>query len=93
MIDRVIGLLGLALALIFGMTSLAPEGWPKVPAWASYCGVGVGVLLVGIAIGVAVADYRRKPQFADSQSCNFIFIRINAHQPAFHIQTSGVGTT
>ena len=66
MIDRIIGVVGIALALIFGMANLAPEGWPKVPTWASYLGVAVGVLLVGIAIGFAVADYWREPKRADS---------------------------
>jgi len=47
MLDRAIGLLGLALAVIFGVWSLAPEDWPKMPTWAVLLGVGVGLLLIG----------------------------------------------
>ena len=59
MLDRAIGLLGLALALIFGLWSLAPEGWPKMPTWAVLLGVGVGILLVGLATGLVVGEQRK----------------------------------
>jgi hypothetical protein len=58
MLDRAIGLLGLALALIFGLWSLAPEGWPKMPAWLTLTGIAAGILLTGIAIGMLVGEYR-----------------------------------
>jgi hypothetical protein len=57
-LDRAIGLVGLALALILGLWSLAPEGWPKMPAWATLDGIGVGILLVGLAAGLIIADRR-----------------------------------
>jgi hypothetical protein len=59
MLDRGIGILGIALAIIFGVWSLAPEGWPKMPPWASITGVGVGILLVGLAAGLIIGDYRQ----------------------------------
>jgi hypothetical protein len=60
MLDRGIGILGIALAIIFGAWSLAPEGWPKMPTWIALLGVGFGVLLVGLAIGLVIGE-RRKP--------------------------------
>jgi hypothetical protein len=58
MLDRAIGLLGIALALIFGLWSLAPEGWPKMPPWLTIAGVAVGILLIGLAAGLIVGDRR-----------------------------------
>lgn len=60
MLDRAIGLIGLALAIIFGAWSLAPEGWPKMPSWGSLLGVGIGILLVGLAAGL-ILGAQRKP--------------------------------
>jgi len=70
MLDRGIGLLGIALAIIFGVWSLAPEGWPKMPSWASLVGVGLGVLLVGLAAGLIIGDYRQSSagRFVDTAS-------------------------
>jgi len=68
MLDRGIGILGIALALIFGVWSLAPEGWPKMPVWAIQSGLAVGLLLIGLAAGLIIAD-KRNPQgqlFADT---------------------------
>jgi hypothetical protein len=61
MIDRAIGIAGLALAIIFGAWSMAPEGWPKMPSWASLAGVIFGVLLIGIAVGMFVSDQNGAP--------------------------------
>lgn len=52
MLDRAIGILGLALAIIFGVWSLAPDGWPKLPSWAVLAGAGFGILLVGLGGGL-----------------------------------------
>ncbi len=56
MIDRVIGVLGIALAMIFGFWSIAPERFPKVPAWVPFTGVGLGILLVGLAAGLLISN-------------------------------------
>jgi hypothetical protein len=58
MLDRAIGLLGIALALIFGLWSLAPEGWPKMPPWLMLGGIGGGIFLVGAATGLIVSEQR-----------------------------------
>ena len=52
MIDRIIGLVGVALALILGLWSLAPPEWPKMPTWATLAGIAFGILLIGVAIGL-----------------------------------------
>jgi hypothetical protein len=62
MLDRAIGILGIALALIFGLWGLAPEGWPKMPLWLTVLGIGAGVLLFGIAVGMVIADHRNKTE-------------------------------
>src|SRR5271167_4244900 len=59
MLDRAIGILGIAFAIIFGIWSLAPEAWPKMPAWASLTGIGLGILLVGLALGMIFGGYRK----------------------------------
>lgn len=58
MLDRAIGILGVALALIFGLWSLAPDGWPKMPVWLTLTGIGAGILLIGFAGGLLIADQR-----------------------------------
>ena len=50
MIDRAIGLVGIALAIIFGVWSLAPDGWPKMEPWEIQAGLLVGVALIGLAM-------------------------------------------
>jgi hypothetical protein len=59
MLDRGIGILGIALAIIFGAWSLAPEGWPKMPTWIALLGVGIGILLVGLAAGLVIGEQRK----------------------------------
>jgi hypothetical protein len=54
MIDRALTIVGLALAIIFGAWSLAPDGWPKIPYWLSLIGVMAGVLFCGIGIGMVI---------------------------------------
>jgi hypothetical protein len=77
MLDRAIGLFGLALALILGVWGLAPEGWPKMPAWATLSGIGVGILLVGLAAGLIIADRRNVHSIAVVQ------------RPEFHLTVPG----
>ena len=55
MIDRGIGIAGIALALIFGVL---PYFAPRVPKWVSLSGVGVGVFLLGWATGLVVSSDR-----------------------------------
>jgi len=77
MIDRAIGLVGIALAVLFG---LAPFTDFKLPIWATYAGIGLGIWLFGVAVGL-FAGAQRKPgkgpqiietnlflQFSDSHS-------------------------
>jgi hypothetical protein len=59
MLDRALGIIGIALAIIFGFWSLAPEGWPKMPLWALVLGIGIGVLLIGFAAGLITGEYRK----------------------------------
>jgi hypothetical protein len=59
MLDRGIGILGIALAIISGIWSLAPEGWPKVPPGLLFAGLGIGLLLVGLAMGLMIGDLRK----------------------------------
>ncbi len=58
MLDRAIGIFGIALAIIFGVWSLAPEGWPKFPLWAMYTGIGTGIFFAGVSTGLIAAHLR-----------------------------------
>jgi hypothetical protein len=63
MLDRAIGIIGIALALVFGFLPLIPL---KIPVWLTYSGIAVSVFLVGIALGLAWSDYRQvKPTTTD----------------------------
>jgi hypothetical protein len=55
MLDRGIGIAGLALALIFGVL---PYFVPKLPHWISITGIGAGILLLGLSAGLVIADRR-----------------------------------
>lgn len=55
MLDRGIGVAGLALTIIFWAL---PYFVPKLPSWALKLGLGVGVLLLGISVGLVIADQR-----------------------------------
>jgi hypothetical protein len=60
MIDRAIGIIGVALTLI---TAVLQYYWPHLPSWAPWVGVGMGIFLLGLSIGLVVAggsQYRRK---------------------------------
>ncbi len=57
MMDRLIGLLGLAVTLI---AAFAPLRWPQMPEVVSQGGVMLGVLLMGLAVGLMVGDLRAK---------------------------------
>ena len=58
-LDRAIGIFGIALAIIFGFWSIAPEGWPKLPPWALIVGIDFGVLLAGLAVGLIIGEHRK----------------------------------
>ncbi|UDL87977.1 hypothetical protein LGH82_22830 [Mesorhizobium sp. PAMC28654] len=67
MLDRGIGILGLALAIIFGALSLAPEWLPKTPLWIAPTGLGVGVFLIGLAIGLVIGQQRTPIDLSEPQ--------------------------
>ncbi len=55
MLDRGIGIAGIALALIFGVMQYLG---PKLPKGISFTGIGIGILLLGLSAGLAIADRR-----------------------------------
>jgi hypothetical protein len=57
MLDRAIGIVGIALALIFGLVPLTDY---KVPLWLTYTGVALGILLIGIAAGLIFGGSRKR---------------------------------
>jgi hypothetical protein len=59
MIDRAIALIGLAIALILGLYTFAPEGWPKVPPVLTVAGMCIGTLLLGLGAGMMIDEYRK----------------------------------
>lgn len=52
MIDRVIGIIGIALGLI---TAALQYSFPKIPTWIPLTGFGIGILLIGLSVGLALA--------------------------------------
>jgi hypothetical protein len=60
MIDRVIGIVGIALACI---TAVMQYYVPTLPPWAPEVGFGVGVFLLGISVGLLSAGglYKKSP--------------------------------
>jgi hypothetical protein len=58
MIDRAIGFIGIALALL---TVALQYYFPQLPAWAPRVGFGAGIFLFGVSIGlIAAGGLRRK---------------------------------
>ena len=58
MIDRAIGIVGIALALV---TAVLQHYLPKLPSWAPVTGFVVGIFLFGLSVGlVAAGGWRRK---------------------------------
>ncbi len=55
MINRGIGLAGIALTVIFGALQFIQ---PQIPAWISVSGIGIGVFLLGISVGLIWSSRR-----------------------------------
>lgn len=55
MIDRALGVAGIALGLVFAFLQYF---FPSLPSWLLLGGVASGVLLLGVAIGMVIADRR-----------------------------------
>ncbi len=56
MIDRAIGIAGIALGLVFAVLQYF---LPTLPNWFMFGGLGTGVLLFGVSIGIVLADRRQ----------------------------------
>jgi len=52
MFDRGLTIIGISLAILFGILSIKPDSFPKVPSWATYAGLVVGVFLAGLGTGL-----------------------------------------
>src|SRR5271169_1209657 len=48
---RFVGISALALTMILGLWTFAPDSWPTIPTWATIAGIAIGVLVFGIGIG------------------------------------------
>ena len=46
--ERIIGIVGIALAIIFGVL---PFSGLAIPIWLIFIGIGIGILLLGVALG------------------------------------------
>jgi hypothetical protein len=57
MIDRAIGLTGMALGLVFGILQYYV---PQLPAWFSASGIGAGVFLLGLSVGLVASSSPKK---------------------------------
>lgn len=58
MIDRALGIIGIALALL---TGVGQHYFPQAPAWVTPVGFGVGIFLFGLSAGLlAAGGLRRK---------------------------------
>jgi hypothetical protein len=58
MIDRVIGIVGIALAIV---TAVLQYYFPKLPSWAPPTGFAIGIFLLGLSVGLlAAGGLRRK---------------------------------
>lgn len=56
MLDRALGIAGIALGLVFAFLQYF---FPTLPNWLLLSGVGLGVLLLGVALGIVIADRRQ----------------------------------
>src|SRR6266446_9139121 len=61
MFDRAIGIAGLAIAII---AVIAPFRWPNMPRWITDVGLALGTLLIGVAVGLMVGEFRDHQQQA-----------------------------
>ncbi len=59
MIDRVLGIVGIALAVL---SLIMPYKWPKVPVAVTNGGLYLAIALIGIAIGLYWGSKREKPE-------------------------------
>lgn len=58
MIDRAIGIVGIALAIV---TPILQYYFPKLPSWALPTGISIGAFLLGLSVGlIAAGGLRRK---------------------------------
>lgn len=66
MIDRAIGLIGIALALL---TWAVGHYFPTAPVWVALIGYGLGVFMLGVSLGlISAGGLRRKRQIKDKAS-------------------------
>jgi hypothetical protein len=66
MIDRVIGIVGIALAIA---TAFLPDYLSHLPKWVAPAGFGIAILLIGLSAGLlAAGGLRRKRTVAKSAS-------------------------
>ncbi len=69
MIDRALGILGIALGVI---TAALQYYFPQLPKWAPLTGFGIGILLVGLSVGLVLAGgLRHKRPIAQTASLRF----------------------
>ena len=64
MIDRIIGICGLALAILGLITQYR---WPKVPRWMTDAGLAIGCILIGVVVSpvlVIRTESEKQPQAA-----------------------------
>jgi len=71
-IDRGIGIAGIALSVIFSALQFFQ---PQIPIWVSVSGIGVGVLMLGISLGVMWSD-RKGPRRAEPADNAFLRLHI-----------------
>jgi hypothetical protein len=96
MIDRAIGVLGLALAFIFGVWSIAPTRFPALPMWVIRTGISIGIFLVGLAAGLLISNQRSdsKPQSTLPPNLMLSMLGGNVFEPDakdMHNRLTGIG--
>jgi hypothetical protein len=66
MIDRAIGIIGIALGLI---TAVLQYSFPQLPSWVPPTGFGIGIFLFGLSAGIiAAGGLRAKRPIAETAS-------------------------